>query len=417
MTDDLLRVRDPESARLMLSRINWSFCPRMTVQRSRVFDCRRYHWYPATFIPEIPYTLIEVLTQPGARVFDPFAGIGTTFYQALLLGRIPYAVEICMVAVDYMMNLLQLFEPRANLQTARKRLSDLLAEYNAGEDYISTVPSSVPLEELVPWFAPETLNEISYMVLQQPKLVGRPEASALSISLSATLKSACRQGRGWGCIADNVHPKDYQDSHKSAIDLVRRHADRLLLGVTRARAANPAYEGVYEQVRSDQAIFHEDARRCCSVPDDTMDIVITSPPYPNMSDYVNSQRLSYYLSGHGLLPNGTIPDFTEEIGARRRRRKPGSLDDYLNALRDCNKAISVKLKVGGYACLVMPVFETDNTNNLERTLVIQRVLADLEEHGLLRECEMERYLPIRRRQHNSNWSTLERERIVVFRKV
>ena len=68
-------------AMTLLSNIDWSFDTSL-YSRARspfLFDCRKYHWYPATFVPEIPYSLIEVLSVPGQVVFDPFGGIGTTF--------------------------------------------------------------------------------------------------------------------------------------------------------------------------------------------------------------------------------------------------------------------------------------------------------------------------------------------------
>ena len=84
-------VTDILRAKSVLRSTNWSFRSRFYQQTGGLplFDCRRHHWFPATFIPEIPFTLIEVLTKPGALVYDPFAGIGTTFFQACLLYTSP----------------------------------------------------------------------------------------------------------------------------------------------------------------------------------------------------------------------------------------------------------------------------------------------------------------------------------------
>jgi len=48
----------------ILKNINWDFYPRplSSKKNPKIFNCRKYHWYPATFIPEIPYTLIDLLT-------------------------------------------------------------------------------------------------------------------------------------------------------------------------------------------------------------------------------------------------------------------------------------------------------------------------------------------------------------------
>ena len=41
------------------------------------------HPYPAKFIPQIPATLIDELSEPGDLVYDPFIGSGTTLVEAL----------------------------------------------------------------------------------------------------------------------------------------------------------------------------------------------------------------------------------------------------------------------------------------------------------------------------------------------
>ena len=45
--------------------------------------------YRACFKPQLPRFFIEHLTQPGATVYDPFMGRGTTLIEAALLGRVP----------------------------------------------------------------------------------------------------------------------------------------------------------------------------------------------------------------------------------------------------------------------------------------------------------------------------------------
>ena len=50
--------------------------------------------YRACFKPQLPRFFIERLTEPGERVYDPFAGRGTTLLEAALLGRIPIGCDI-----------------------------------------------------------------------------------------------------------------------------------------------------------------------------------------------------------------------------------------------------------------------------------------------------------------------------------
>ena len=84
-------------------------------------------------------------------------------------------------------------------------------------------------------------------------------------------------------------------------------------------------------------------------------------------------------------------------------------------MKKANKVISKKIKVGGYACYVMPVFGIDNENNSIRRKIVDEVLLDLQKCGLRLEDTYERIIPAKRRYH-AFWATLERENIYLLRK-
>jgi len=66
----------------LLHRIDWDFYQ---------YDTSSYlvnlHWYPATFIPQVPATLINALTSEGDTIVDPFCGSGVSLVEGLLQGR------------------------------------------------------------------------------------------------------------------------------------------------------------------------------------------------------------------------------------------------------------------------------------------------------------------------------------------
>lgn len=83
-----------------LQSINWNFGNRKIVDKETAFpfNNRKYHTYPATYIPEIPFTLIEILSKRGDIVLDPFGGIGTTLVQALIQERVPVSIDNNLIA-------------------------------------------------------------------------------------------------------------------------------------------------------------------------------------------------------------------------------------------------------------------------------------------------------------------------------
>lgn len=408
-------VRDISKAKAILKNINWNFYQKigsLSPHEPYPFDCRKHHWFPATFVPEIPFTLIEILTSPNAVVYDPFAGIGTTYFQSLLLNRKPLATEICRVATEYMESLFILFNPTINFDLLRESIRKLLEEFNSRKDYTKNVPKQIFIDRLGPWYSEKTLNQLSFLFIKEANCVDKAMKAAMRISISAILKASSSQDRGWGCIADKVLPKENQIKDKEAIYLFEKHVNRLLEDISEhLKYVAPGYRQIYNELAENQTIFHRDVRDCKEIPDNSVDLVVTSPPYPNMTDYVTSQRLSYYFLGFELT------DRDLEIGARSRRSRKDSLSRYLEDMQKSTEVISRKIKKGGYACYVMPIFSGDNENNRNRRHIMEKILYGMVEYDLVKEGEYERILPTIRRSHNIKWASLEREKIYLFRKV
>lgn len=413
-TNDLM-VTNIEQAKPILLDINWNFSNPFSIGRSgmQLFDCRKHHWFPATFIPEIPYTLIEVLTKPGAIVYDPFAGIGTTVFQSLLLGRKPYATEIGLVPVEVIKSFLILLNPKTNIPEITRALSTLNNDYNSNIDYTEMLNQShVKVELLKPWFSKQTFNQLMYIAFCELGIHNPYIKAAFRVSLSATLKAVCSQDRGWGCIADNMHPKPAQlEKEKNALDHFNRKVNVLTNDLSKVRKElSEQVEEFLFSTESNSIINQCDVRHC-NLPNDSVDLVVTSPPYPDMADYSTSQRLSYYWLGADPMK-----DLTFEIGARRKRSKPSSVKDYIEEMKEAINVISTKIKPGGYACFVMPRFNTDNVNNSVRKKAIQDCLSTLSKNFIL-ELELSRILPTRRRHHNQKWASLEQESIYIYRRI
>ena len=409
-------VREVNEIRSILRNINWDFNQKFSFSPSGVkpFNCRKHHWFPATFVPEIPFTLIEVLTYPQAVVYDPFAGIGTTYFQALLLCRRPLATEICRVAIEYMQSLLVLFNPDLEWKVLKERIKNILTDFDPSKDYIGSVPDTL-IKNLKHWYSENVLNQLAFLFVKEANCQDNILKSAMRISISAILKTASAQGRGWGCIADNVLPKNYQienSKNKNALYLFEKHINNLLKDISEhLRYVPKEYKQLYQDIKEQKTIFYEDVRKCAGIPDESVDLAVTSPPYPNMTDYVKSQRLSYYFLGFDLNK-----DLMKEIGARSKRSRKNALQSYFEDMRKSIEKISKKLKFGGYACFIMPIFAEDNKNNRERKLIVDKVIKSTIEYGLFLVDEYERILPSIRRSHNIKWATLEKEKIYIFRK-
>lgn len=414
MANSLL-VNNISDVRTTVNSINWDFHPRPSISTMspKIFDCRKYHWYPATFIPEIPYTLIELLTKPHAKVFDPFLGIGTTYFQALLLNRFPYGADISYFSVNFTKLMFSLFNPNADLMSVLWEIEGRIKEYDARRNYSkmeSDMPHNVHLNKLRQWYSRRNFNALCFLMLLENKLKNDISKAALQLSISSILANVSNQDRGWGCIADNVLPKNYQERHVDVISVFMKALTKLITDIDELKN-NINYKKAYRHAMKIETVFHSDISEFNLIRRNTIDLVITSPPYPNMVDYITSQRLSYYYFGLDI-------DFDRknEIGARYLRGRRSALDDYLLKMNLANKRIATLLKKGGLLCYIMPSFNKDNVNNTMRREIIKTILKHLPEINLEKEIEIERTIPPLKRSHNAKWATLTSERIHIFRK-
>ncbi|OJX63748.1 hypothetical protein [Dysgonomonas sp. 37-18] len=408
-------IKDVRDVKPILNNINWSFYPKPPILKDVVqpFNSRKYHWYPATYIPEIPYSLIEILTLPGAKVFDPFMGIGTTFFQTLIQGRIPYANDVSKISYEFVKTLYNLFDPTINHSNIQKKIKNDIASYNNQENYL--IKESNPyIDEFKKWYSDDNFNAISFLIQLKNTQEDNLISSIYSIVISSLLNSSSNQDRGMSCIADNMLPKLYQIREVDVCKVFLSSVNRLISDIKETISLLPnEYSSFYENIKNKELISNNDISEIVSIEDSSIDIVISSPPYPNMIDYTTSQRLAYYYYGEDLNEHRK-----REIGARYRRNVKNTLQDYYNRMSDANKNIIKTLKTGGLLCYVMPSFNSDNEKNIDRKQIIQKVMAKLEdEQGMTKEMEIERVVPSLRRTHNSKWTTLEKEMIYIYRKI
>ena len=83
--------------------------------------------YRACFKPQLPAYFINQLTEPGDRVYDPFAGRGTTAIEAALLGRNVIANDVnplSAIFIEPRLELPELADIEARLATIQHARSE-----------------------------------------------------------------------------------------------------------------------------------------------------------------------------------------------------------------------------------------------------------------------------------------------------
>lgn len=314
------------------------------------------HWYPASFITAIPGNVIDIFTEPGDVIWDPFCGCGTTALEAFRKGRTFYGNDICEIAVLISQAKLSLLKYRDSLDKEFDRIISELSELDVtlsfnipNNDLIEIAKKNTSYDSLLPWYNEETLCSLlrlkgfleSYNYGKQFKIV-------FLVAFLNIAKLACAQQKTYGHIADNVYPDKDQISSNN-YNVIDKYIKRLYQIQDKVKKIiitsddSPKYQ-----------IKMEDAK--VATPPKLVDIIITSPPYPSMADYITAQRLDYYWLGY------TIDDINKfkklEIGARHLRGNNKKNELYLTNIKLCFENIIKSLKEDGLLVLVLPEYES-----------------------------------------------------------
>lgn len=257
----------------------WAFA---NVGRSETnYVTHGYHRYPAKFIPNLVERLIKDYTKPGNIVVDPFGGCGTTLVEAKISGRESFGFDINPVAKLISQAKITPISP-ITLESSYKKF-----ENHIQRDY--KFPKFLDNERLNYWFDHSTLEGLN-RIYASIKLLKDPEVKKLYLcTFSHILKNCSR----W--LMKSTKPQ-VDPNKKPAIprDIFFKH----LRFVTKRN--NQFFELLknkgFLEVPSRMKIANSTKR--LPLKDNTVDLIITSPPYVTSYEYADLHQLSLLWFGN-----------------------------------------------------------------------------------------------------------------------
>lgn len=318
------------SSNALLTEVDWNF------HDLNNEGINSLHWYPATFLSAIPGTIVPLLTRPGDVVLDPFCGTCTTGIEATRLGRRFYGIDANPIAT-------LIGKAKLLLPTERSLLSSLEPETLLS--IFQTFDSSVahPNETtLLRWYHPSTYRELLFLLYRISSIRSYNARLVAQSLFSSILKNVSSQSRHWGWVCDNVTPPAdeivYKDAIAAFVDALNAYLTSvsLLLQDMAARGTIPARR----QLRSLWHIRCGDANTVLKAfARQSVDLILTSPPYYGVADYVKSQRLSFlWFGADSIRVEGfSTGDFEalrrREVGSRSYRHSSDSFARYLTYMQ------------------------------------------------------------------------------------
>jgi DNA modification methylase len=260
-----------------------------------------FHSYPARLHPETARRLIDGLSQPGQRVLDPFCGSGTVLVEARLLGRAALGVDVNPLAIE--LSELKANGPGAAWTPRLVPVATRVTEH-ADERRRARAGATRRYGDMdVSLFAPHVLLELDGLKDGIARVENEALARALLLVLSAVLTKVSVRA---GDTGRSEGPKLISSGYTTRFFL--RKAQELGRRLDAAKTLLPP--------RAPPAkVWAGDARDLYTVVDGKVDLVVSSPPYAGVYDYVvhHRDRLRWLE-----LPEERFAE--HEIGARRHAR-------------------------------------------------------------------------------------------------
>jgi site-specific DNA-methyltransferase (cytosine-N4-specific) len=303
-----------------------SFFSQLSDIRGRQDLTHGAHPYPAKFIPQIPHELIEAYSKPGDTVLDPMCGSGTTLVEAISMGREALGVDINPIST-----LISAAKTRPLSDDQLNTLRSMSAMIERGtREGSATVPTFTNRDH---WFRKDVAAELANILAIVNTLPDEPTRTLAQCTFSAVLVGVSNQDSEtrWARVDRAV---DASETRRRFLRHLGEDIVRNLELRARARAA--------------ATVTHGDAR---SLPfrANTVDLVVTSPPYANSHDYYLYNKLRMYWLGFDVKATQA-----GEFGSRNKHSDLKlDIDDYRISMSGVLRETWRVLVPAGHACVVV----------------------------------------------------------------
>ena len=303
-----------------------TFFDRLHEVRGRQDVTHGAHPYPAKFIPQIPQQLISTFSSPGDTVLDPMCGSGTTLVEANLMGRSALGVDVNPIST--------LISRVKTRPLTIEQLESVNAAANALER------NSTPIEMTIPdfpnrehWFYPDVAQELASLLAYVDRLQDDAARDFWRCTFSAIVVSVSNQD---------------SETRWSRVD---RAIDRVEV---RRRFLRHLREDMRRNVelaaltKATSTVVLGDAR---DIPflSDSVDLVVTSPPYANSHDYYLYNKLRMYWLGYDVKATQKA-----EFGSRNKHSdQKQEISEYEAAMTSVLLECRRVMRSGKRLCLVV----------------------------------------------------------------
>ncbi len=260
---------------------------------------RTIHPFPARMAPDIAIDHLDSVPNEGELVvLDPMCGSGTVLAAAADRGHVAHGFDVDPLAV-LMSSVATQPVDTGQVVTEAKRIC-ARAQASRIDEPRWDEPETLKFAEY--WFAKAQRTQLNRLSRELDEISDDSVRQALQVALSRIIVTKAPMA---SLAADTSHSRPHRVATESSYD-VYRGLEVSVASLTKLLDQRSAVGHV--KVRRGDA-------RALDVPDSSVDLIITSPPYLNAIDYLRGHKMSLIWFGH------TIPELrkirSSSIGAER----------------------------------------------------------------------------------------------------
>ncbi len=382
--------------------LDWSFSTEDTTYLSHDI-----HPYPAKFPPQLPAQIIKLLSSEGEYIWDPFGGSGTTALEAALnnrncistdinpIGSIIGKAKTTTLGMEDIENIIRFIDRLEYYERNTDCLADFIDRYKGAlEEEIPDIPN------IEKWFEPTAVCELAFL-----KYFMKME---LKTSATITIAKA-----SFSKIITRVSNQENETTYRAVFkkiksgDTIKLYLKDLKDNLKKIKGLSPlmAYQDIkFITTNVMESIVGKDK----AIQSGTVDLVVTSPPYPNAFDYHLYHRFRIFWLDGDPRDVGKM-EIGSHLKYQRNKRKFEQFEKEMTpVLKNCMEA----LKAGRYAIFILgnAVFDGEEYKTAEKIGKIAKML------GFINIGIIDRSLPQNKRSMK-NWARrATTEQILILKK-
>ncbi len=297
----------------MLDEVNWDFKDAKTQ-----YLTHRFHSYPARFIPQIPRTFIKLFTAPGDIVLDPFAGCGTTLVEAKLLKR--YAIGNDLNPLATLISKVKITALSDDQIKRNKLFLERLENKIKSHERSKLNLPKLPNRKISNIFTRIMLEEIQILKKNIDGLKDDKDLFDFNlVALSSTIRAIIESENG-----DNI------------LKIFRNKTSMMLENIEEFSR--------YADKKTTSFITTGDSRNLKEVKDDSVNLIVTSPPYVNALDYyrVHMYNMLWLGMNYNAFKQNEIGGHSHHLNNRFRLLSE-YLGDMLRSMIEMNRVLKKRM--------------------------------------------------------------------------